>query len=215
METKRSPLTASQQKILAAIGELTERRGFSPTTREIASALGISAASVHEQIARLEKKGHLRRSPRQARSLEVVGDPSRREPDDIPDIHLARVPIVGRIAAGSPLLAEENCEGEILVDAGSIGTGRFFALKVVGDSMVDAGILDGNLVVVRRQPVAESGDIIAALLGDEATVKRLKIASDGVFLMPENERHRPIPVTDREDFSILGKVVSTVSLPAK
>lgn len=210
MEENREGLTGSQERLLAAIEDFIAKQGIPPTTRELADELDITAASVHEQLARLEKKGYIRRRKRAARSLELIkGIKKLLNPAGI---NFIRVPLLGRIAAGEPLLAVENCEEEILVDASSIGTGKFFALRIAGDSMVNASINDGDLVIVRRQPVAASGEIVAALLGDEATVKRLRIDRSGVFLMPENERYTPIDVTLREDFKILGKVVSTVSV---
>ncbi len=210
MAKKDSELTDSQRSLLAAIEEFRMREGIPPTTRELAEMLGMAAASVHEQIRRLERKGFIRRRARQARSLEVVRLPE--ECSSTGPTRLVRVPVLGRIAAGEPLLAVEGHDEAIYVDADSIGTGQFFALRVKGDSMIDAGIHEGDLVVVRRQPVASSGDIVAALLGDEATVKRLRIGRDGVFLIPENERYQPITVTLRDDFRVLGVVVSVVSV---
>ncbi len=207
---KSGEVTESQRALLAAIEKFREREGIPPTTRELADVLGMAAASVHEQIRRLERKGFIRRRARQARSLEVVRFPEEDAPAG--PTRLVRVPVLGRIAAGEPLLAVEGHDEAIYVDADSIGTGQFFALRVKGDSMTNAGIHEGDLVVVRRQPVAGSGDIVAALLGDEATVKRLRIGRDGVFLMPENERYQPIAVTLRDDFRVLGVVVSVVSV---
>jgi repressor LexA len=126
--------------------------------------------------------------------------------DDIPD--LVAVPIVGRVAAGQPILAEENIVGEVLVEGGIARAGRCFALEVTGDSMVDAGIRERDLVVVRQQPVAENGDIVVALLEDEATVKRLFIRDERIELRPENPNHRPIPVGPDDGLRILGKVVA-------
>ena len=119
--------------------------------------------------------------------------------------------MLGTIAAGQPVLADENFESEILVDESSIGKGKFFALKVKGDSMINAGIHQGDLVIIRRQPVAENGEIVAALIDNEATIKRLKTDNGKVLLMPENENYSPIEVTYREDFRILGKLITTVS----
>ncbi len=207
---KGGELTESQRAILAAIEDFRAREGIPPTTRELAGMLGMAAASVHEQIRRLERKGFIRRRARQARSLEVVCFSAERAPTG--PARLARVPVLGRIAAGEPLLAVEGHDEAIYVDAESIGTGQFFALRVKGDSMIGADIHDGDIVVVRRQPVAGSGEIVAVLLGDEATVKRLQINREGVFLVPENERYKPIPVTLRDDFRVLGVVVSVVSI---
>ncbi len=124
-------------------------------------------------------------------------------------LSLRTVPIVGRVAAGPPILADENIIGEVLVDSRVARHGRCFALEVQGDSMIDADIDDGDLVVVRQQPLAESGDIVVALLGEEATVKRLYIRDETIELRPENTSHRPITVGPEDELRILGKVVAT------
>jgi len=158
----------------------------------------------------------LRREPRKARGLAVVREPpacrvaalrgAGRE-DEITD--LVPVPILGRVAAGQPLFAEENVIGEVLVEGRVASRGRCFALEVDGNSMVGAGIHEGDIVIVRQQPVAESGDIVVALLGDEATVKRLYIREERIELRPENPKYRPIPIGSGDDLRILGKVVAT------
>ncbi len=195
-------ITPRQRRTLEAICEFIRERGFPPTVQELAAILGISPASTHQQLQHLGSKGYVRREPRKARSLEVlrVSQPS------VPDV--VSVPIVGRVAAGPMMLAEENIEGEVLIEANVVGRSRCFALRVEGNSMIKAGIQDGDLVIVRQQPVAESGDIVVALRGDEATVKRLKVTDEGVELRPENPKHRPIRVGPEEDFRIAGKVVA-------
>lgn len=197
-----SGLTEPQQKTLAAVQEWLARNHVPPTMQELADALGIAPASVHEQITQLVRKGYLHREPRKARSLTVV----RQVPPD--PAGLVSVPIVGTVVAGMPLLAEENVEGEVLVDAAQVRSGRHFALRVSGDSMQDAGMQTGDLVVVRQQPVAENGDIVVALLDGEATVKRLSIQGHEIELRPENSRYRPIPVAPDADLRVLGKVVA-------
>ena len=127
-------------------------------------------------------------------------------------VKLVKVPVIGTIAAGIPIFADENMDGEILIDESNIGKGRFFALRVRGDSMINAGINNGDLVIIKRQPLAENGDIIAALIDSDATLKRLSISNGEVFLLPENEKYSPINVTCREDFKILGKMVTTVTV---
>lgn len=170
--------------------------------KELAELLGISHASVHGQVNQLVRKGYLKREPRKARGITIV-----REPEN--DVHdLVAIPIVGRVAAGQPILAQENIIGELLIDSGLARGSRCFALEVTGDSMVDAGIRERDLVVVRQQPVAENGDIIVALLEDEATVKRLYISDAIIELRPENPKHRPIPVGPDDELRILGKVVA-------
>lgn len=195
-------ITGPQRRTLSEIRSFAARRGFPPTIKELADILGISHASAHDQVNQLVRKGYLRREPLKARGLTVVKEPLM-DADD-----LVSVPIVGKIAAGRPILAEEHIEGEVLVDARTASRGCCFALRVAGDSMSGANIRDGDLVIVRQQPVAENGDIVAALLGDEATVKRLFIQDDKIELRPENPKHRPIPVGPDEAINIIGKVIA-------
>jgi len=195
-------ITEPQRRTLRAIQDFIGKRGFPPTSKELGDILGISSASAHEQVSQLVRKGYVRREARKARSLEVVEDPER----DVAG--LEPVPIVGRVAAGQPLLAEENIVGELLVEHDVVRGGRHFALEVQGDSMVRAGIGAGDLVVVRQQPVAENGDVVVALLGDEATVKRLRISKERIELRPENPRYRPILIGPDDDLRIQGKVVA-------
>jgi len=193
--------TEPQRRTLKEIRLFTNRRGFPPTMKELADILGISNASAHGQVNQLVRKGYLKREPRKARGIAIIREPE----DDVPD--LVAVPIVGRVAAGQPILAEENIVGKVLVEGGIARSGRCFALEVTGDSMVDAGIRERDLVVVREQAVAENGDIVVALLEDEATVKRLFIRDERIELRPENPKHRPIPVGPDDGLRILGKVV--------
>jgi repressor LexA len=195
-------ITEPQRRTLKEIRLFTNRRGFPPTMKELADILGISHASAHGQVSQLVRKGYLKREARKARGIVILRDPE----DDVPD--LVAVPIVGRVAAGQPILAEENIVGEVLVEGGIARSGRCFALEVTGDSMVDAGIRERDLVVVREQAVAENGDIVVALLEDEATVKRLFIRDEKIELRPENPNHRPIPVGPDDGLRILGKVVA-------
>ncbi len=204
-------LTPAQKRVLDALLSLINIHGYPPTTRELAETLGISAPSVHEHLTRLETKGYIRHTRHKARSIEVLHHhPGLWDAGD-DTILLVRVPVVGEIAAGQPILAEENVIGEVWVDSRAAAGSRLFALKVRGDSMVDAGIRGGDLVVVRQQPVTESGEIVAALLDDEATIKRLKIEAGQVLLCPENPAYKPMDVTLREDFRVLGKVVSRLT----
>ncbi|HPA64512.1 MAG TPA: transcriptional repressor LexA [bacterium] len=203
-------LTVSQRRVLEAIRSHIEKNGFPPTSREIGKELGITPTSVFEQLDRLEKKGFIKRQKKAARSIEIL---DQRKDDNLTEekVRLIKIPVLGTIAAGQPILADENFESEILVDESSIGKGKFFALKVKGDSMINAGINQGDLVIIRRQPVAENGEIVAALIDNEATIKRLKMDNGKVLLMPENDKYSPIEVTYREDFRILGKLITTVS----
>lgn len=195
-------ITDTQINTLKEIRRFTNHRGFPPTIKELADILGISHASAHGQVNQLVRKGYLKREARKARSLAIV-----REPEDTLSVMIA-VPIVGRVAAGRPILAVENIVGEIMVEGRIARSGRCFALEVAGDSMVNAGIKERDLVVVREQPVAENGDIVVALLEDEATVKRLFIRDEKIELRPENPKHRPIPVGPDDGLRILGKVIA-------
>ena len=196
-------ITGPQRRTLKEIRRFLHQRGFPPTIKELADILGISHASAHDQVNQLVRKGYLRREPRKARGLAIIREPEDEASDMVP------VPIVGEVAAGQPILAQENIIGEVLVEARLVRSGSCFALEITGDSMIDAGINDRDLVVVRQQPVAESGDIVVALLGDEATVKRLYIREEKIELRPENPRHRPITVGPEDELRILGKVVAT------
>lgn len=196
-------ITEHQRRTLREIRDFIARKGYPTTIQELAEILGITHASTHAQVSQLVRKGYLRREPRKARGLAVVREPE----DEITD--LVPVPLLGRVAAGQPLFAEENIIGEVLVEGRVASRGRCFAVEVDGDSMVEAGIHEGDIVIVRQQPVAESGDIVVALLGDEATVKRLYIREERIELRPENPKYQPIPIGSGDDLRILGKVVAT------
>jgi repressor LexA len=201
-------LTARQQEIWQFLVDYVDGHGYPPTVREIGEAVGLASPStVHAHLANLERAGLLRRDPTKPRALELVG---HRRPDaaaaDTAD--LPRLPLVGQIAAGSPLLAEENIEDEIAVPE-PLGRGADFLLKVRGESMVEAGILDGDTLVVRRQSDAQNGDIVVALVGDdesteEATVKTFYREDGRVRLQPENSSLEPIFA---DHVQVLGKVV--------
>jgi len=194
---------------LNEIRAFASRYEYPPTIHELAAILGVSHSSVHEQISQLIRKGYLRREPGKSRGIVIVREPE----DNVAEV--ISVPIVGRVVAGQPLLAEENISGEILVDASLLKRGPCFALEVQGDSMRGAGIKARDLLIVRQQPVAESGEIVVALLDGEATVKRLAVEGGEVELRPANPRYRPILVTGEHDFRIVGKVVGIWRRPAK
>lgn len=197
-----SEITEHQLRTLRVIRSFTAEHGFPPTVAEIAEALGIATTSVYEQVNQLVRKGYIERHPGKARGLSLT-----EETASLPTT-LVTIPIIGAVAAGQPILADENIIGEIAVDSSVIRGGKHFALAVKGDSMINAGILDGDLVVVRQQPVAESGDVVVALLGDEATVKRLSISNESIQLRPENPRHEPIVIEPDDDLRIVGKVIA-------
>lgn len=194
-------LTPAQERALATIRQYSSRHGFPPTVKELGQELRIAPASAHELMTGLERKGYLRRSRGKARSLEIVRQPP---PDTT---QLVTVPIVGRAPAGTPLLAAENVIGELLVDSRT-ARGRCFALEIQGDSMIDADIQDGDYVIVRQQQLAESGEIVVAMLEGDATVKRLHIAGDAIELRPENQSLTPIAIGPDDDLRILGKVIA-------
>jgi repressor LexA len=208
----RPPLTARQLRILAVIEESVQSRGYPPTVREIGAAVGlVSPSSVSYQLGVLEKHGLLRRQPNNSRAVELcrpaserrIGSDGRLAAGDDPRV--VRIPLLGAIAAGAPILAEEHVEDHLTVSAAMVGGGTLFALNVKGDSMVDAAICDGDVVVIRQQPVAENGEIVAAMIGDEATVKVFRQRDGHTELVPRNPAYQPIPA---DDAIILGKVVS-------
>jgi repressor LexA len=210
-------LTPRQRRVLEVIRDSVERRGYPPSMREIGESVGLtSTSSVSHQLLSLERKGFLRRDPNRPRAVEVRspdGDRGHgRTPhdetgsgDDRPTP--AYVPVVGRIAAGGPILAEEAVEDVFPLPRQLVGEGSLFLLRVVGDSMVDAAIADGDWVVVRQQPVADNGEIVAAMIDGEATVKTYKRRDGQVWLMPHNPAYEPIPGGDA---TILGRVVAVL-----
>ena len=228
-------LTERQILILQYIRDCVHDRGYPPSVREIGNAVGLtSTSSVAHQLGVLEKKGYLRRDPNRPRAVEVrlpgssastadasdtaagaaapgampspvpvADEESRRrfEPEPV------YVPVLGRIAAGGPILAEQSVEDVFPMPRELVGSGTTFLLKVVGDSMIDAAIVDGDWVVVRQQPTADNGEIVAAMIDDEATVKTLRRLDGRTWLMPANEAYEPIPGNEAV---ILGRVVSVV-----
>jgi len=229
-------LTPRQRHVLDTIREAVETRGYPPSMREIGEAVGLtSPSSVAHQLSALERKGYLRRDPNRPRAIEVVHpDDGRRASaptgtasrsgrrgaeqtlsfragahDDagtsVPEASM--VPLVGRIAAGGPSLAEQVVEDVFPLPRQVVGDGTLFLLQVVGDSMIDAAICDGDWVVVRQQPVAENGEIVAAMIDGEATVKTYRRRDGHVWLMPHNPAYTPIP---GDDATLLGKVTAVL-----
>ncbi|MCW2514527.1 MAG: lexA [Mycobacterium sp.] len=211
-------LTERQRTILEVIRSSVTTRGYPPSIREIGDAVGLtSTSSVAHQLRTLERKGYLRRDPNRPRAVDVrASDDPARQPaptvttevagsDALPEPTF--VPVLGRIAAGGPILAEEAVEDVFPLPKELVGEGSLFLLKVVGESMVDAAICDGDWVVIRQQNVADNGDIVAAMIDGEATVKTFKRTSGQVWLMPHNPAFDPIPGNDA---AILGKVVTVI-----
>lgn len=209
-------LTERQRKILNVIQDAVKDRGFPPTVREIADLVGLaSPASVAHQLSALERKGFIKRDPNSPRAIDLTlpnksgvaidglvgGIDGEQSPE------AAFVPLVGRIAAGGPILAEESIEAIYPLPKELVGNGELFMLEVVGDSMIDAAICHGDKVVVRKQDDAQNGEIVAALLGDEATVKTLKRKDGHVWLMPANPNYEPI---NGDHAQILGRVVTVM-----
>jgi repressor LexA len=215
-----SGLTARQRKVLEVIRDSVQRRGYPPSMREIGESVGLtSTSSVSHQLRALQRKGFLLRDPNRPRAV-VVRMPGSAAVQSEPESYetasgqetVARpapayVPLVGRIAAGGPILAEEAVEDVFALPKQLVGEGTHFLLNVSGDSMIEAAIADGDWVVVRQQPVAENGDIVAAMIDGEATVKTLKRRDDKVWLMPHNPAYDPIP---GDDATILGRVVAVL-----
>ena len=195
-------LTSREAAILTVIKKNVRQKGYPPSVREIGLSVGLSSSStVHGYLKRLEEKGYLRRDPTKPRAIEVLDEMTGG------DYNLIGVPVLGRVAAGVPLLAVENREDVFPLPANFTGEGDFFMLTVRGDSMIEAGILEDDMVVVRRQSDADNGDIVVALLEDEATVKRFFKEDGRIRLQPENSRLEPIYTSD---VLVLGKVTGLV-----
>jgi repressor LexA len=194
-------LTKRQQEIFDFIKQYTEANGYPPTVRDIGAAVGLASSStVHAHLANLEKRGLIRRDPTKPRALELLD----RAMEGVKSLVSPGLPLVGQVAAGQPLLAEENIEEYVATPSVAGGEQGEYLLRIRGDSMKNAGILNGDLVVVRPQETARDGEIIVALVGEEATVKRFFRERDHIRLQPENETMEPIIV---RDVSVLGRVV--------
>jgi repressor LexA len=192
-------LTKRQQEIFDYIKRYGSQHGYPPTVRDIGKAIGLTSSStVHAHLANLEKLGLVKRDPTKPRALEVLVDKAREA------VSGGGLPLVGQVAAGSPVLAEENIEEYVTVPEIAGGEEGEFVLKVKGDSMINAGILEGDHVIVRKQDTAKNGEIVVALVGDEATVKRFFREEDHVRLQPENDTLEPILT---RDVQLLGRVV--------
>ncbi|MCB0895948.1 MAG: transcriptional repressor LexA [Nocardioides sp.] len=216
-------LTPRQQRVLAHIKDSLEQRGYPPSMREIGEAVGLtSSSSVAHQLKVLEEKGYLKRDPNRPRALQVFlpesaaarraissGDDTGFDETGVGDAlpAAAYVPVVGRIAAGGPILAEERVEDVFPLPKQLVGDGQLFLLEVRGDSMVEAAICDGDYVVIRQQPTAETGEIVAAMIDGEATVKTFQRKGGNVWLLPHNAAYDPI---DGTHATILGKVTAVL-----
>ena len=201
-------LTQRQQEIYNFIARAIRKKGYPPTIREIMDQFEIASTNgVRTTLAALEKKGHIKRRPMLSRGIELTEQVER----DVPNVSTAdvrQVPVLGRVAAGQPILAIENADETVAVDASFLSSGDVFALLVEGDSMVNVGILDGDYVLARHQTTANQGEIIVAIIDGEATVKRYYVDGDGVQLIAENECYSPIVGEPDQEFRIAGKIVS-------
>ncbi len=195
----RPELTNRQKEVLEFIKTFANDNGYPPTMREICGRFGFQPRAATNHVDALVRKGYLRKQPLKSRSLEVVGSGRR---------GLREVPIVGRVAAGEPILAIENIEGSLMLPEEWAKSKDCFLLKVEGDSMIDAHICPGDYVLVKKQETAESGDIVIAMLDDETTAKRFSVEDGRIILKPENKRMDPIIVEEsKKEFRIIGKVV--------
>jgi repressor LexA len=213
-------LPLRQRQVLEVIRSWVQRFGYPPSVREIGEAVGLtSTSSVAYQLRALEEKGYLRRDPNRPRAIGVLpadATPGQLRGEQVVPVLIEQadqgpkptyVPVLGRIAAGGPILAEQAVEEVFPLPKEIVGEGSLFMLKVAGDSMIDAAIADGDWVVVRQQPTANNGEIVAAMIDGEATVKTLKHRDDHVWLLPHNDAYEPIP---GDEATILGKVVAVL-----
>jgi SOS-response transcriptional repressor, LexA len=195
-----------QQKILDFVNRQVAEKGYPPSVREICRAVGFrSTSTVHAYIKKLEEEGLIKKDATKPRALRIVDDSHNSLEGYIADREIENVPVVGKITAGQPILAVENIEETFPIPVEYLQNSKVFMLKVKGDSMVGAGIMDGDYILVRQQNTAENGDIVVALIGDEATVKRFYREKGHIRLQPENPSYEPIIV--KEDMTVLGKVI--------
>lgn len=209
MSPDPATLSDKQREILAFLHETITRVGYPPSMREICDAVGLtSVSSVSHQLTQLELRGFIRRDPNLNRAIEILVE-LEGNPDAVrvSDEDVVNVSLVGRIAAGIPITAEQNVEAVFPLPRQVVGQGKVFMLKVQGDSMIDAAICDGDYVVVREQQTADNGDIVAAMLNDEATVKVFKQRDGKTWLLPRNSAYEPI---DGDYAKVLGKVVAVI-----
>ncbi|WP_297698908.1 transcriptional repressor LexA [uncultured Fibrobacter sp.] len=208
---KRKELTTRQEEILEYIKKYSKENRMPPTVREIGNHFEISSTNgVRSILAALIKKGYINRSPRLSRGIEVISNGQEDNQAEQPS-NTIEVPIVGRVAAGTPILAVQNLEGTVTIDRDFLACrSDVFALRVKGDSMINAGIFDGDLIFARQQKTAERGEIIVAQVDNEATVKYYHPLADHVELRPANPRYRPIIVKKDKDFTIAGKLIGVM-----
>ena len=209
--SKRKELTSRQEEILEYIKKYSKENRMPPTVREIGNHFEISSTNgVRSILAALIKKGYINRSPRLSRGIEVIDNDKSGNVAEAPS-NTIEIPIVGRVAAGTPILAVQNLEGTVTIDRDFLACrSDVFALRVKGDSMINAGIFDGDIIFARQQKTAERGEIIVAQIDNEATVKYYHPLADHVELRPANPRYRPIIVKNDKDFTIAGKLIGVM-----
>lgn len=196
----KEKLTKRQQQVLTFIKNEVRRKGYPPSVREIGAALGMkSSATVHNHLAKLEEKNYIRRDPTKPRAIEILDESFQAS-----QVNSVGIPVIGKVTAGTPILAVENIEEYFPLPADFVKDDEVFMLQVKGDSMINKGIHDGDYVIVRKQSTANNYDIVVALIDDEATVKTYILEPDGIRLQPANPAYEPII---RKDVRILGKVI--------
>ena len=207
----RKDMTARQEEIYEYIKKYSKENRMPPTVREIGNHFEISSTNgVRSILAALIKKGYINRSPRLSRGIEIVDRSDKNSSKDAPS-NTIEIPIVGRVAAGTPILAVQNLEGTVTIDRDFLACrSDVFALRVKGDSMINAGIFDGDLIFARQQKTADRGEIVVAQIDNEATVKYYHPTSDHVELRPANPKYKPIIVNDKKVFSIAGRVIGVM-----
>jgi len=213
--TMKTQLTERQEEILSFINQFREESGYPPTLREIGKKFGISSTfGVKRHLDALVKKGYLNIESNASRGISFQKDTNDFETNIFnieKEYGFHKIPVVGRVAAGSPILAEENIEGSIVLDSSFIKRSEDnFALKVKGDSMINAGIVEGDIVIVSSKHEIHNGDIVVAMFDNEATVKTYEIKNNKIRLLPQNEKYKPIEIIPSNDFKLIGKVVGVI-----
>lgn len=212
----KSKLTDRQKEILSYIQQFRSECGYPPTLREIGRHFGISSTfGVKRHLEALVKKGYINIESNASRGISFSRNELNPTAEKVleSNLHFSTIPVVGRVAAGTPILAVENIEGNLVVDSSFLKKSEdYFALKVRGDSMIEAGIFDGDYVIVSSKKEAVNGDIIVAMLNDEVTVKTFEHKSDGIRLIPQNRNYEPIQINHETNFSIVGKVSGVIRI---
>ncbi len=195
------PLTAKQEAIFSYIKDSTRESGYPPTVREIGDNFGITVKGAYDHLKAIEKKGYIKCTHNKSRAIELLIDK-----EDLRPVDALNIPLIGRIAAGLPLLAEECIADYLCFPRSLLGRGEYFALQVKGDSMIGKGIFNGDIAIIKKQPMAHNGDIVAALLEDEATLKIFKHAGDKIHLLSANDAYKPIVVSEVTILGILSSI---------